>query len=353
MSRAQILVRSVVGAVVAVVAITLPFNNPAEYNTVFAQIMYLAIAAMGLNLLTGFNGQVSIGHGAFFGVGAFTSAILVTKYGWYVEATLPVAALLAAALGVAIGFPALRVKGVYLGLITLGLAVLFPSVAGKLVKSDFVDAPGGSALLRVKRENVDSLVSGWAPDQYQYFVCLVVMVVLFVVASNLMRSRAGRAMIAVRDHEVAASTVGINVAGVKVGTFALSAAYAGVAGGLSVLVDRVADASNPLVYFQRSIEFLVAVVIGGTATILGPLVGAALLVAIRRRFQDTEAMAPALLGVALIVVVRVLPDGVVGAVQRLTARWLGPRSSSSPPPDDPIGVVVPNPNHPPTPTPTP
>lgn len=350
MPRAQILIRSVVGAVVAVVAITLPFNNPAEYNTVFAQVMYLAIAAMGLNLLTGFNGQVSIGHGAFFGVGAFTSAILVTKYGWYVEATLPVAALLAAALGVAIGFPALRVKGVYLGLITLGLAVLFPSVAGKLVKSDFIDAPGGSALLRVKRDSVDSLVSGWAPDQYQYFVCLVVMVALFVAASNLMRSRAGRAMIAVRDHEVAASTVGINVAGVKVGTFALSAAYAGVAGGLSVLVDRVADASNPLVYFQRSIEFLVAVVIGGTATILGPLVGAALLVAIRRRFQDTEAMAPALLGVALIVVVRVLPDGVVGAVQRLTARWLGPRPSSSPPPDDPVELQLP-PNQTPTPTP--
>jgi branched-chain amino acid transport system permease protein len=319
--------RIVVGVVAAAVAVVIPFNTSPTDNLLIAQVFYLAIAAMGLNLLTGFNGQVSIGHGAFFGVGAFTTAILVVDHGWMIEATIPVAAVIAAVVGVLVGFPALRVKGLYLALITLGLAVLFPSVVKK-----YVEGPGGVPLLQPSRSEVASLVGFLDDDQYQYFVCLGVMVLLFVLANNLVRSRAGRAMIAVRDQEVAASTVGINVAQVKVASFALSAAYAGVAGSLSVLVNRVADGSNPLVYFQYSVEFLIAVVIGGAATITGPFLGAALLVGIRKRFEGTEAMAPALLGAALIAVVFILPDGIVGLYRRLAAKYLGPKA----PPADPV-----------------
>lgn len=317
--------RVVAGIAATVVALWLPFNYNPDTNTLFAQVFYLAIAAMGLNLLTGFNGQISIGHGAFFGVGAFTSAILVVDHGWMIEATIPVAAVLAAALGVVIGFPALRVKGLYLALITLGLAVLFPRVTAK-----FVEGPGGVPLLQPSRREVGSYFpSSLADDQYRYFLCLAIMVILFLLASNLMRSRAGRAMIAVRDQEVAASTVGVNVAGVKVASFALSAAYAGVAGSLSVLVDRVADASNPLTYFQRSIEFLIAVVIGGAATITGPLLGAAFLVFVRKRFENTEAMAPALLGGSLMLIIYVLPDGIVGGYRRLAAKVRRPSGTTS------------------------
>lgn len=319
------------GVVVAAVAIAFPFNY--EYDTVHTvtQVLYIAVAAMGLNLLTGYNGQISIGHGAFFGVGAFTSAILVVDHGWMIEATIPVAALTAAALGVAVGFPALRVKGLYLALITLGLAVLFPSVTRK-----WVDGPGGVPLLQPSRRDVDSLVDGWAAYEYQYIVSLGVMVLLFWMARNLVRSRAGRAMIAVRDRELAASTVGVNVSAVKVATFGISAAYAGVAGALSVLVNRVADGSNPIIYFQYSIEFLIAVVIGGAATIAGPLLGAALLVAIRERFEGTEALAPALLGGALIAAVFVMPDGLVGAYHRVSA-WVRRRRAggAAPPPAPP------------------
>jgi branched-chain amino acid transport system permease protein len=319
----------VIGVAISAFALALPYQNDPANNTIFAQVIYLAIAAMGLNILTGFNGQVSIGHGAFFGVGAFTSAILVVDHGWSIEATIPVAAVLSAAVGVAVGIPALRVKGLYLALVTLGLAVMFPRVAAK-----YVDGPGGVPLLQPKVKQVSSLIEGMDDDIYRYYLCLVIMVVLYLLVWNLMRSRAGRAMIAVRDQETAASTVGVDVARVKVTTFALSAAYAGVAGSLSVLVDRTANASNPLTYFQYSIEFLIAVVIGGTATIAGPFLGAALLVAIRRQTDGTEAMAPALLGGALIIAIYVLPDGIVGGARRLwRAASSRTASGGTPPPE--------------------
>lgn len=329
--------RIVAGIAISAVALALPYLNNSDMNTVFSQVMYLSIAAMGLNLLTGYNGQISLGHGAFFGIGAFTTAILVVDHGWMIEATFPVAAILAAVVGVAIGFPALRVRGLYLALITLGLAVLFPLVVKK-----WVEGPGGVPLLQPSRRDVSSQIPGMADDIYRYYVCLAILALTFLLAYNLIRSRAGRSIIAVRDQELAASTVGIGVAGVKVSTFALSAAYAGLAGAMSTFIDRTASATNPIVYFQRSIEFLIAVVIGGAATIAGPLLGSMLLVAIQRRTRGTEAMAPALLGGALILVVYVLPDGMVGGYRRAVA-WVRARRSADPPdsPEAPVPNAVP------------
>jgi branched-chain amino acid transport system permease protein len=332
--RPVLVVRIVIGVVLAAAALYAPFYFQPEMNRVLSQAVYLAIAAMGLNLLTGFNGQVSIGHGAFFGVGAFTSAILMIDHGWTFEPTILVSAVLTGVFGLLVGLPALRVRGLYLALVTLGLAVLFPRVAQK-----FVEGTGGVALLRPSRSEFSSLIDGLDDDQWAYFLSLAIMVVLFLLAWNLVRGRVGRAMIAVRDQEIAASTVGVNLAGTKVATFAISAAYAGVAGSLSVMIDRIADGTNPILYFQRSIEFLVAMVIGGAATILGPAVGALLLVMLRRNTENLiegkEVLSPAIYGGALIAIVFVLPEGVVGGVRRLLAR-LGRRSvaaaAAAPPP---------------------
>jgi branched-chain amino acid transport system permease protein len=144
-------------------------------------------------------------------------------------------------------------------------------------------------------------------------------------------------MIAVRDQEIAATTVGVNLAATKVTTFAVSAAYAGVAGSLSVMINRVADGTNPILYLQLSIEFLVAMVIGGAATILGPAVGALLLVLLRRNTEDLiegkEVLSPAIFGASLIAIVYILPEGVVGGVRRLLARF--GRSAARPPSDTP------------------
>ncbi|HEY3144659.1 MAG TPA: branched-chain amino acid ABC transporter permease [Acidimicrobiales bacterium] len=346
MPRPVLIGRIAFGIVLSVVAVYTPFYFAPENNRIISQALFLAIAAMGLNLLTGFNGQVSIGHGAFFGIGAFTTAILMVDHGWPFEATIPIAGLIAGVIGLLVGFPALRVRGLYLALVTLGLAVLLPQVANKYIKGI-----GGRPLLKPRAKEFSSLLSGLDDDQWAYFVCLAMTVLLFFLAWNLVRSRTGRAMVACRDQELAASTLGINLAATKVGTFAISAAYAGIAGSLSVLVDHLADGTNPVLYFQRSIEFLVAMVIGGSATIFGPLVGAFLLVMLRRNTEDLvegkEVLAPAVYGAALMLVVYVLPDGVVGGARRLFTRFGRPATGAPPSPFSPTPAVLdpdPDPN---------
>jgi branched-chain amino acid transport system permease protein len=292
---------------------------------------------MGLNLLTGFNGQISIGHGAFFAIGAFTSAQLMIEYQWGFEPTVIAAAVLCAVVGALVGIPALRVRGLYLALVTLGLAVAIQPILSK-----YFEGAGGVALLRPPSVEFNSRIDSLDNDQWQYFVCLFFAVVLLVLGWNLVRSRVGRAMIACRDQELAAVPVGVNLARTKVITFAISAAYAGVAGALSVMIDRAADGTNPIIYLQRSIEFLVAVVIGGAATIMGPAVGALLLVALRRNTEDLiegkEILAPAIFGGALILIVYVMPEGVVGLLRRLTARFV--RRGAPPPPSTLTAAVT-------------
>ena len=333
--RPVFIARVIIGTVMAAAALYAPFYFDPIYNRLLSQAIYLAIAAMGLNLLTGFNGQVSIGHGFFYGVGAFTSAILMVDHGWTYEATIPVGLVLTGLIGLLVGLPALRVRGLYLALVTLGLAVLFPQLATK-----YVDGIGGVALVRPRAREFASFIELLDDDQWAYFFSLAIMAVLFVLAWNLVRGRVGRSMIAVRDQEIAATTVGVNLAGTKVSTFAVSAAYAGVAGSLSVMVEHVAAATNPVFYFQRSVEFLVAMTIGGAATIMGPAVGALALVLLRRNTEDLiegkEILAPALYGAALIAIVFVLPEGLVGGVRRFLA-WIGRRSSAKGrPPTHPI-----------------
>jgi branched-chain amino acid transport system permease protein len=327
----------VIGVGVLVVLFALPQWNEAPQVRLYASAIYIGVAAMGLNLLTGYNGQVSIGHGAFFGLGAYTSAILVNR-GWEYENTLPMAAALCFVVGAAVGFPALKVKGLYLALVTLGLAVLFPDLTRWPWLIDRIPqlrGVGGTNLVQIKSatRRTPDWAESFAPDadQYQYYVTLVVALVLLAAMWLLVRGRFGRSLIAVRDHEAAAETVGINLARVKVTAFALSALYAGVAGSLAVLVTGVANAEK-VQTFRLSIQFLVAVVIGGTATVLGPIIGAWLVVLLQDVIdkQDTledwlgstraKLVSPALFGIALILAMYVLPDGLVGGSRRLLGR---------------------------------
>jgi branched-chain amino acid transport system permease protein len=337
--------------------IVLPHRNGVTNTLLWAQVLYIGIAAMGLNLLTGYNGQVSIGHGAFFGIGAYTSALLMYDHGWQFLPTLLIAAPLCFLVGVLIGFPALRIKGLYLALVTLGLAVLFPDITKK-----YVHATGGTNLVALTRQQLQP--PAWVPtsvsaigrdDQWAYYVSLFFAVVLVLVAVVIVRSRFGRALIAVRDHESAAETVGINIARVKVTAFALSALYAGIAGSCSVLVTHVANADK-VQTFQLSIEFLVAVVLGGVATVVGPFLGAWLVVMLQHSISDElpdhvgslgplervlgdPAASPAIFGILLILFVFVLPDGLVGGARRLWAFATRARKTAEPPSATPLPTI--------------
>ncbi|MYG80382.1 MAG: branched-chain amino acid ABC transporter permease, partial [Gemmatimonadetes bacterium] len=197
----------------------------------FTQAMAYGIALLGLNILTGYNGQFSIGHSAFYAVGAYTAAILLYHFEWNHYATLPVAALAAFVVGFLFGLPALRLEGLYLALATFALAVATP----QLLKFDaFEHWTGGVQGLYVPKP--EPLIEGLSADQSLYYVTLAVMVFLMAAAWCLLHSRSGRAIMAIRDNPIAASTMGINTALYKTTTFGIRAMYTGIAGALSVCV---------------------------------------------------------------------------------------------------------------------
>jgi len=242
----------------------------------WAQALILAIAIMGLNILVGYSGQLSLGHGAFMALGAYVSAILAHHYKMDYLVTIPIAGLTTGLVGFLFGIPALRLSALYLALATFALAVVSPS----LIKRPAGLTGGVQGILVVQPDppatasSVFAALTGTAmtSDQWIYYVTLFCAVVLFWVAWNVVRHRPGRAMRAIRDGEVAAAASGVNVAGFKTLAFALSAFYAGVAGSLYGLsTGFVSPDTFPV---SLSIQLLVGVVVGGLASIPGPLVGA-------------------------------------------------------------------------------
>jgi len=322
----RLAVRVVVTVAVGAVLLYLPQYFPAFRVGQFNIVICYAIAALGLNLLTGYNGQISIGHGAFFGVGAYTTAILVADHGWSHFATLGAAAVIAFVLGVLVGIPALRIRGLYLALVTLALATVFPQIIKR-----FSDVTGGAQGMRVPKFRAPEWTD-LKDDQWKYYVLLTFAVVSFVLVRNLVRSRVGRALIATRDNETAAEVLGVNLAFYKVITFGVSAMLAGIAGSLSVFNDPFVSADKYGI--NLSIILLVAVVVGGAATIFGPAFGAFFVVFLPDWLpQKYPQLSPVLFGAVLILLMMVAPGGFLGLVRQITA-WakLRFRSSSSPPP---------------------
>lgn len=238
--------------------------------------LILAIAIMGLNILVGYSGQLSLGHGAFMALGAYTSAVLVHHYKMDFLLTIPIAGLLTGLVGFLFGIPALRLSPLYLALATFALAVVTPS----LIKRPAELTGGVQGILIIQPDPPDFANSVWnaitgtamTGDQWIYYIALFCTLILFWVAWNVIRLRPGRAMRAVRDGEVAAAASGVNIAGYKTLAFGLSAFYAGIAGSLLALsTGFVSPDTFPV---ALSIQLLVGAVIGGLSSIPGPLVGA-------------------------------------------------------------------------------
>jgi len=299
--------RAVVLASVAA-ACALPFVLSNFRLFQFTQVFIYAIALLGLNILTGFNGQISLGHGAFYGLGAYTTAIMIDKwsvaYGW----TIPVAGLLCLVVGFLFGIPALRLEGLYLALATFALALAVPQIL-----KYFEHWTGGSQGIVLSKPDAPFGLK-LSSDQWLYFVTLGVLVVLFLLAANLLARRTGRAIVAIRDNPIAAQAMGINNALYKSLTFGVSAAYTGVAGALSALaIAFVApDAFNVFL----SITFLVGIVIGGLASISGAIFGALFIQFVPNWAQDISKAAPwAIYGIFLILFMYAMPRGIAGSLR--------------------------------------
>jgi branched-chain amino acid transport system permease protein len=304
------------GAVLFCILAGLPFVASGYHLFQFSQVLIYAIALIGLNLLTGYNGQISLGHGAFFAVGGYTTAILVTRFGMPYGATLPVAGLFCFVAGFLFGLPALRLGGLYLALATFALAVATP----QLLNFNGFDAwTGGSQGLQLGKPHAPFALP-LSPDQWLYFLCLACAALAYWIAANLVRGRIGRAIVAIRDHPIAAETMGVNISFYKATCFGVSALYAGVAGALAAIV--VGFVSPDSFDLSLSLSFLVGIVVGGLASIRGVLFGA-LFIEFVPNYADqlsslfgesAKALPGAIYGLLLIALMIVMPTGVAGAL---------------------------------------
>jgi len=305
-----------------------PFNNLR-----LASIAYYFTALAGLTVLTGLNGQISLGHGALMAVGAYTVAILVGRDGWALVPALVAATVVTAAIGSVLGVVAARLRGPYLAGATLAFAVGLPGLADR-----YPHAFGGeNGLIIPPPQPPAGLGSAFPLERWEAWIACATALIAFLALSNLQRSRVGRAMRAVRDDEVAAQLAGLDVARTQVTAFIVSAACAGLGGGaLAVVTQLAAPGAFTLVL---SLSLLTGIVLGGLGSLPGALWGAIALVMlpswsddIANSFSlstDVQSNLPlALYGVVLMGVIVAAPEGIQGAVRRL-GRRLRPRSSMS------------------------
>jgi branched-chain amino acid transport system permease protein len=302
-------------ALAALVVVLLPRVLSGYRTYQFAQVGIYFIAVLGLNLLTGYGGQISLGHGAFMLVGAYTTTALVVHEGVRDLWTIPIAGAIAGVAGLLFGFPALRLAGIYLALATLALATAAPQLA-----QHFSGLTGGATGIHLAELNAPF---GWdiRPNVWLYILSWSVAGAMFVLAWLLTRARFGRALRAVRDSETAAVASGVNLAASKTLAFGISAFFAGVSGSLlAISLAYINPSTFPV---TLSILLLTGAVVGGLGTLAGPIFGGLLIVFLwvtpfYSADVPTEAP-PVIYGLLTIAVMFVMPHGVVGAARRARA----------------------------------
>ena len=307
--------RKIAIAVLLVAACALPFVVSNFRVFQFTMVLAYAIVLLGLNILTGYNGQISLGHGAFYAMGAYTAAILMDRFGVPYWLTIPIAGAVCLVAGFLFGLPALRLEGLYLALATFALGVALP----QLMKYKNLEhwTGGVQGIVIVKPDAPFGIPLN--PDRWLYFFTLAVAVTMFVLAVNLLRGRIGRAMVAIRDHPIAAQAMGIDIAMYKSITFGVSAMYTGVGGALGAIAVQFVAPDSFNVFL--SIAFLVGIVVGGLASIEGAVFGAIFIQFIPNVADQISRAAPwAIYGVFLILFMYLMPRGIAGAIRTLWRR---------------------------------
>jgi branched-chain amino acid transport system permease protein len=321
-----------------------------------ADAIIIAIAVLGVNLITGYTGQLSIGHAAFFAIGAYVGIVLtqgrvdtpffgdddIWSPGW----TIPIAAVLCFIVGCAVGLPALRLKGIYLALTTL---VFVEAMRSVLKYEEFDGVTGGAAGIKGDKYTPPEYVFDFFGlrlptgldgrgdlNKWMIYLSLAVLLVIMLLVSGLLRSRIGRAMVATRDNELAAEVMGVNLSVIKTVVFGLSGAITGVGGALFGLKLGLVDSDVPLFGLFGAITFLVAMVVGGAAQTWGPLVGAVCYVFVNELARTVgenpsesifgfafdegsklDGLGGVIFGVLLILFARFAPFGAVGTFRKL------------------------------------
>ena len=313
--------------------------------------LILMSSAMALNLVLGYTGQISIGHSAFFGIGAYANGICISRYGWSPWVTFPIAFVVAFVIGMVVSLPALRIKGIYLALVTLSLALVFPQVI-KWRKFDWYT--GGAQGLDgtgfdFGRQNRTYEIFGWNPfgdlrgegiKPFLYWIAFIVVAVTYLVCRGVVKSRAGRSLIAIRDNETAAAVMGVNLAATKAFVFGISAGLCALPGSVSSLVTGNVTPDSPNVTLAGAIVFLIVMVIGGAGSLWGPIVGAVLyqFVTVKTGEWAEDENIPALVrplfgwskvppatgifAVVLILLMFVAPRGLVGLWKQHSSRFV-------------------------------
>jgi branched-chain amino acid transport system permease protein len=283
-------------------------------------VVVYAIAILGLSIVTGFNGQISLGHGAFYAIGAYVTAILMDRYDVPYYLTLPVSAVICAIVGFLIGLPALRLGGLYLALTTFALAVAIPQLLKHKSVEDFTGGVQGIVIL--KPDPPFHLPIN--PDQWLYLFTLGIGCLLFLLAWNLLRGRIGRAMRAIRDRAVAAEAMGIDIALLKTRTFAVSAMFTGIAGSLGAIAVQFVAPDSFTIFV--SIDLFVGMVVGGAASIGGAVFGALFIQFVPNLADQISKAAPgAVRGIILIIFLYVAPAGIAGLARMAIQRLRGPK----------------------------
>src|SRR3954453_20089993 len=298
-----------------VVACALPFVVSNYRTFQLTLVLVYAIALLGLNILTGYNGQISLGHGAFYALGAYCAAVLMDKANAPYSATVPVSAIVCLGAGFLFGLPALRLEVLYLALAPFALRVAMPQLLKYHLLQPWTGGVQGITLMKPEAPFGLPL----DPDQWLYFFTLAVTLVMFLLGWNLLRGRIGRALIAIRDQHIAAEAMGIHNSLYKSLAFGVSAMYTGVAGALGAIAVQFVAPDSFNIFL--SIVLLVGIVVGGLASISGALYGALFIQFIPNIADEISKAAPwAIFGIFLIAFVYVMPTGVAGAVRILTVR---------------------------------